>query len=50
MFRLGVAGPEGCAPLHNCAFNPHEACLGIGVEVLTLTLLRWMGQRSASRR
>jgi len=49
MFRLGVAGTEGCAPLHNCAFNPHEACLGIGVEVLTLTLLRWMDQRSASR-
>ncbi|QEY32476.1 amidohydrolase [Synechococcus sp. RSCCF101] len=47
MFRLGVAGPEGCAPLHNCAFKPHEDCLAIGIEVLSLTLLRWMERRGS---
>ena len=35
MFRLGVAGPEGCAPLHNGAFNPEEACLPLAVELLS---------------
>jgi amidohydrolase len=42
MFRLGVAGPEGCSPLHSNSFNPDEACLEVGVKVLTLSLLRWM--------
>jgi amidohydrolase len=43
MFRLGVAGPRGCTPLHSNTFTPDEACLPIGVRVLTLSLLRWMG-------
>ena len=42
MMRLGVAGPEGCAPLHNGAFDPDERALGVGVRVLTATLLAWM--------
>jgi metal-dependent amidase/aminoacylase/carboxypeptidase family protein len=42
MFRLGVAGPQGCAPLHNCSFNPDEGCLAVGIEVLTASLLRWI--------
>ncbi len=42
MFRLGVAGPQGCAPLHSNAFSPDEGCLEVGVKVLTLSLLRWM--------
>jgi amidohydrolase len=42
MFRLGVAGPGGCTPLHSNTFNPHEDCLEVGVRVLTLSLLRWM--------
>ncbi len=46
MFRLGVAGPQGCAPLHNGTFNPDERALGVGVEVLTLSLLLWMERRS----
>ena len=44
MFRLGVAGPEGCAPLHNGAFNPEEACLPLAVELLSATLRRWLEQ------
>jgi amidohydrolase len=42
MFRLGVAGAQGCTPLHSNTFNPDEACLPVGVRVLTLSLLRWM--------
>ena len=42
MMRLGVAGPQGCAPLHNGAFDPDERALGVGVQVLTATLLAWM--------
>ncbi|WP_255441129.1 amidohydrolase [Synechococcus sp. HK01-R] len=42
MFRLGVAGPDGCAPLHNGRFLPDEASLGVGIRVLTSTLLAWM--------
>lgn len=41
MFRLGVAGPEGCTPLHSNTFAPDEGCLPVGVKVLTLSLLRW---------
>jgi amidohydrolase len=42
MFRLGVAGPQGCTPLHSNTFAPDEGCLPVGVKVLTLSLLRWM--------
>lgn len=48
MFRLGVAGPEGCAHLHSSLFAPEESSLGVGVQVLTSTLLRWM-QHQGSR-
>ena len=40
MFRLGVAGPEGCHPLHHGCFNPDEKAIATGVEVLTATLLQ----------
>jgi len=46
MFRLGVAGPQGCTPLHSNSFAPDEACLAVGVEVLSASLLRWMDARS----
>ncbi len=42
MFRLGVAGPGGCTPLHSNTFQPDEGCLEVGIKVLTLSLLRWM--------
>jgi amidohydrolase len=41
MFRLGVAGPDGCTPLHSNTFTPDEDCLAVGVRLLTLSLLRW---------
>ena len=45
MFRLGVAGPQGCTPLHSNSFAPDEAALPVGIGVLTLSLLRWMERR-----
>jgi amidohydrolase len=45
MFRLGVAGPAGCTPLHSNTFAPDEGCLSVGVKVLTLSLLRWGQQQ-----
>lgn len=45
MFRLGVAGAGGCTPLHSNTFAPDEGCLAVGVQVLSLSLLRWMGQQ-----
>ena len=41
MVRLGVAGPDGCAPLHNGHFALDERALGVGIEVLASTLLAW---------
>lgn len=41
MFRLGVAGPDGCTPLHSNTFTPDEDCLAVGVRLLSLSLLRW---------
>ena len=41
MFRLGVAGPEGCTPLHSNSFAPDEGCLAVGIRVLTASLLCW---------
>ena len=42
MFRLGVAGDHGCAPLHNGQFSLDERSLSIGIEVLIVTLYEWM--------
>ena len=42
MLRLGVAGAEGCAPLHHCCFQPDERALAVGIKVLAATLLAWM--------
>ena len=44
MLRLGVAGPDGCAPLHHGRFQPDEQALGVGIRVLTASLLGWMEQ------
>jgi len=45
MFRLGVAGPDGCTPLHSNTFALDEAALPVGIRVLTWSLLRWMERR-----
>ena len=47
MFRLGVAGPKGCAPLHHGKFDPDEACLPLAVELLSCTLRRWLEQHGS---
>jgi amidohydrolase len=41
MFRLGVAGPDGCSPLHSNTFAADEGCLPVGIAVLTQALVRW---------
>ncbi len=46
MFRLGVAGDKGCAPLHSGYFCPEEGCIGVGIQVLHATLLKWMDEHS----
>jgi amidohydrolase len=46
MFRLGVAGLDGCAPLHHGGFNPDEGCMPIAVNLLATALKRWLGQNS----
>jgi len=46
MFRLGVAGDEDCAPLHNGYFAPDERSLIVGIEVILETLLTWMKENS----
>ena len=46
MFRLGVAGPNGCTPLHSNSFDPDEGALAVGVKVLALSLLRWIGKQT----
>ena len=45
MLRLGVAGSDGCAPLHHCRFQPDERSLAVGVNVLAATLLAWMDEQ-----
>jgi len=47
MFRLGVAGPQGCSPLHSGSFAADEGCLPVGIAVLTQALLRWIEARPA---
>ncbi|MCX5946148.1 MAG: amidohydrolase [Cyanobacteria bacterium] len=46
MFRLGVAGPKGCTPLHSNSFDPDEGALAVGVKVLSLSLLRWLAAQA----
>ncbi len=48
MFRLGVAGEEGCAPLHNGHFLLDERSLMVGIEVLWATILDWMKENVKS--
>ena len=48
MVRLGVAGPKGCAPLHNGAFALEEDALGVGIAVLTATVLAWITENTSA--
>ena len=40
MFRLGVSGKDGCAPLHSSEFNPEEGALKIAIQLITKTIIQ----------
>ncbi len=39
MFRLGVAGENGCAPLHSGSFSLDERSLELGIKILSHTII-----------
>ena len=39
MFRLGVAGEQGCAPLHSGYFSLDERSLELGINILSQALV-----------
>ena len=39
MFRLGVAGDQGCAPLHSGSFALDERSLELGIKILSHTIV-----------
>ena len=39
MFRLGVAGEQGCAPLHSGYFSLDERSLELGIKILSQTII-----------
>ncbi len=39
MFRLGVAGDQGCAPLHSGHFSLDERSLELGIKILAQTIV-----------
>ena len=39
MFRLGVAGDKGCAPLHSGYFSLDERSLELGIKILSQTII-----------
>jgi len=45
MFRLGVAGEKGCAPLHSGHFSLDEKCLELGIKILSQAIV--MSSRSS---
>tara|TARA_Y100001968_G_scaffold274717_1_gene268139 strand:+ start:2106 stop:3290 length:1185 start_codon:yes stop_codon:yes gene_type:complete len=47
MFRLGVAGEKGCAPLHSGYFSLDEKSLELGVKILCKTIIE-TSQNSAN--
>jgi amidohydrolase len=40
MFRLGVSGPNGCAPLHSSKFDPDERAIAVGIKVITESIVK----------
>ena len=40
MFRLGVSSEKGCAPLHSSEFDPDESAIGIGIKVITESIVK----------
>ena len=40
MFRLGVSGSKGCAPLHSSKFDPDERAINVGIKVITESIVK----------
>jgi len=40
MFRLGVSGINGCAPLHSSKFDPDERAIAVGIKVITESIVK----------
>ena len=40
MFRLGVSGNKGCAPLHSSEFDPDERAISVGIKVITESIVK----------
>ena len=40
MFRLGVSGSKGCAPLHSSKFNPDERAIAVGIKVIAESIVK----------
>ena len=40
MFRLGVSGTKGCAPLHSSKFNPDERAIAVGIKVIAESIVK----------
>ena len=40
MFRLGVSGKKGCAPLHSSEFDPDERAISVGIKVITDSIVK----------
>jgi len=40
MFRLGVSGSEGCAPLHSSKFSPDEKAIAVGIKVIAESIVK----------
>ncbi len=40
MFRLGVSGKKGCAPLHSSEFDPDESAISVGIKVITESIVK----------
>ncbi len=40
MFRLGVSSKKGCAPLHSSEFDPDERAIGVGIKIITESIVK----------
>ena len=40
MFRLGVSGNKGCAPLHSSKFDPDERAIIVGIKVIVESIVK----------
>ena len=40
MFRLGVSGDKGCAPLHSSKFDPDERAISVGIKVIIESIVK----------